>query len=363
MLTQMLGAVGQRGLLEVVLGRALEGVREVAQGLGDGTVAPGSHVGDVRLGAHGAELELVAREGERARAVAVGVVLLEVGQQHRAEGERVGGGVDARLAVHQHLDDLGELVAQEDRHDRRRGLVGAETVVVAAAGDAGAQEVLVLVDGLDDRSKEHHELQVLERGVAGVEEVFVGRTGDQLLCLPEPLMPSNGFSCSRHTRSWRLAMSFIFSIIEIVVNGHVELGIHGREFVLARRHLVVLRLAGMPSAQSSLSRSFMYAETVGRMAPKSCSSSSWPLHGAAPNNVRPQITRSRRFRYASFLMRKYSCSSPTEGTTRLGCLPNRASTRLACSSRAVIERSSGVFYPAPRRCRSKTPWGCRARRP
>ena len=36
---------------------------------------------------------------------------------------------------------------------------------------------------------------------------------DQLLCLPEPLMPSKGFSCSRQTKSWREAMSFIFSIM------------------------------------------------------------------------------------------------------------------------------------------------------
>ena len=26
---------------------------------------------------------------------------------------------------------------------------------------------------------------------------------DQLLCLPEPLTPAKGFSCSRHTRPWR----------------------------------------------------------------------------------------------------------------------------------------------------------------
>ena len=35
---------------------------------------------------------------------------------------------------------------------------------------------------------------------------------DQLLCLPEPLTPANGFSCSRHSRLWRLATFFIISI-------------------------------------------------------------------------------------------------------------------------------------------------------
>ena len=145
--------------------------------------------------------------------------------------------------VHQHLDDLGELIAQEDGHDRRRRLVGAQTVVVAAARDAGAQEILVLVDGLDDRSKEHHELQVLERGVAGVEEVFVGRTERPVVVLARTVDALE-----------RLLVQQAHQIVaagdelhllhheEVVVNGLVELGIHGREFVLARRHLVVLRL-------------------------------------------------------------------------------------------------------------------------
>ena len=54
--------------------------------------------------------------------------------------------MDRRLAVHDQLDCLGELVAQEDRHDRRGSLVSAKAVVVAATGHAGAQQVLVLVD-------------------------------------------------------------------------------------------------------------------------------------------------------------------------------------------------------------------------
>ena len=36
---------------------------------------------------------------------------------------------------------------------------------------------------------------------------------DQLLCLPEPLMPSKGFSCCRHTRPWWLARRRIFSMV------------------------------------------------------------------------------------------------------------------------------------------------------
>ncbi len=35
---------------------------------------------------------------------------------------------------------------------------------------------------------------------------------DQLLCLPEPFTPANGFSCSRHSRLCLLATFFIISI-------------------------------------------------------------------------------------------------------------------------------------------------------
>ena len=42
-------------------------------------------------------------------------------------------------------------------------------------------------------------------------------------------------------------------------------------------------------------------------------------------------------------MRKYSCSEPNVGTTRSYSSPNRANTRFACSSMALMERSSGVF--------------------
>ena len=38
---------------------------------------------------------------------------------------------------------------------------------------------------------------------------------DQLLCLPEPLTPANGFSCSRHARPYFGAICFSVSIVII----------------------------------------------------------------------------------------------------------------------------------------------------
>jgi hypothetical protein len=80
----------------------------------------------------GAELELVAGEGERARcgcgrwrrAAACGSASTPSASPP-PRASLAGRAGDLRL------DDVGRAVAEEDRDDRRRGLVGAEAVVVA----------------------------------------------------------------------------------------------------------------------------------------------------------------------------------------------------------------------------------------
>ena len=61
---------------------------------------------------------------------------------------------------------------------------------------------------------EEQELQVLVRRVARLEQVApVSVAIDQLLCLPEPLTPANGFSCRRQTSPWRRATFCSTSIV------------------------------------------------------------------------------------------------------------------------------------------------------
>ncbi len=75
------------------------------------------------------------------------------------------------------LEDVGELIAEEDGDDRRRGFVGAEAMIVVGAGDGEAKDFAVLADSADDGGAEDEELRVFVRGVAGVEEVFAGVGG------------------------------------------------------------------------------------------------------------------------------------------------------------------------------------------
>ena len=77
-----------------------------------------------------------------------------------------------RGALLELLDDVLELRAEEDRHDRRRRLVGAEAMVVAGVGDARPEQVGVDVHAADDRDEERQELGVGVRVVARVEQVL-----------------------------------------------------------------------------------------------------------------------------------------------------------------------------------------------
>ena len=67
-----------------------------------------------------------------------------------------------------------------------RRLVGAEPMVVAGAGDAGAQQPLPLVDRTDHGRTEHQKLHVVVRCVARLSRLLPNSSdSDQLLCFPD----------------------------------------------------------------------------------------------------------------------------------------------------------------------------------
>ena len=200
--------------------------------------------GDGEGGADGAELELVAGEGKGRGAVAVRIVAEEVRQDLDADLHLGLFLADIGGAVGDGLQDLAELVAQEHGDDGRRGLVGAQAVVVARGGHGDAQQVLVLVDGLDDRAEEEQELRVLIRGGAGLEQVLSVVGGDgPVVVLARAVDAVEGL--------------FVQQADHVVVRGdllhdlHGELVVVGRdvrrgedrgELVLRRGDLVVLGL-------------------------------------------------------------------------------------------------------------------------
>ena len=159
--------------VEIAVVERVELVGELLEQIGDGGVEDRLRPVDRRRRADRPELELVAGEGERRGPVAVRGVGGEDRQRGGAELDRAAllgrrGGTLLELA-----DDVDELGAEEDRDDRRRGLVGAEAMVVAGVGDARPDQVGVDVDRPDDRDEEGEELGV------GVRVVSPGRGGSR----------------------------------------------------------------------------------------------------------------------------------------------------------------------------------------
>ncbi len=72
------------------------------------------------------------------------------------------------------VEDVGELVAEEDRDDGRRRLVGAEPVIIGGRRDGRPQQPAELVHRPDHGGAEHQELGVVMRIVAGQQQVSLG---------------------------------------------------------------------------------------------------------------------------------------------------------------------------------------------
>ena len=110
---------------------SFQAVSEPFQFLGHHGVEDDVGPGDRVRGAYHPELKFVAGEGHGGGAVAVGVVLADVGQGGQAHVQHPLAQIHMVRALQEGVNHLGELVPQEDRDHRRGCLLGAQTVVVA----------------------------------------------------------------------------------------------------------------------------------------------------------------------------------------------------------------------------------------
>ncbi len=192
-----------------------------------------------------AELELVAGEGERAGAVAVAGVARQLRQDADAGVEdaarlcRLGA---ARLL--DLLEDVRQLIAEEDRDDRRRRFVGAEAVVVAGAGDRVAQQPLELVDGAQHGGAEDEELDVLVRRVARVQQVVAQVVAHAPVEMLAGAVDAGKRLLVHQAREAEVRRQPPHRLHRhhLVIGGDVGVLEDRRDFVLARRDLVVPRL-------------------------------------------------------------------------------------------------------------------------
>ena len=74
----------------------------------------------------------------------------------------------------------------------------------------------------------------VSRGVfpGACSSIPVSVESDQLLCFPDPLIPLNGFSCSRHLNPCFLATRFMIDISSIVEHRIQEMDMEEAEYII-----------------------------------------------------------------------------------------------------------------------------------
>ena len=265
--------------------------------------------------AHRAELELVPRERERARPVPVARMPRQLRQRRAPRGpacRRACVRLGSPCSTCARMSD--SIVAQEDRDDGRRRLVGTEPVIVGRRRDRSAQQVGVQVHRPHHRHQEHQELQVGVGLVLRIEQVDA-RVGGHRPVVVLARAVDAGERLLVQQRGQAVPLRHPLDRLHrqhLVVAGDVALLEQRRDLVLPRRHLVVPRLdrhAQPPQLPLHL------VPCTPAPAPGSCRSTgppaAAPSGGRDPNRVRSHDTRSGRAKNRSRSIRKYSCSGPT----------------------------------------------------
>ena len=233
---------GLQGGLEVF--RPLQNIGELPQLLCHDCVQHHIGAGDGLGGAEHTELKLVAREGEGRGTVAVCGVLRYLGQGIHADSEPLFGDVHILRALHDGVENGGQLIAQKDGDDGGRSLVATQAVVVAGVGYAAAQHLLILVHALDKRRQEQQELRVLAGCAAGLQEILA-RIGGQrpVVVLAAAVDAREGlFMQQAHQPVTGGDLLQHFHGELVFVAGGVRVGVDGSQLMLGGCDLVVLGL-------------------------------------------------------------------------------------------------------------------------
>ena len=237
-------AANQRGQRRFKIFRLLQLIGERHQRIRHGGVDHDVGACDVERRTRHAELELVASEGKRRGAVAVGVILRDGGQRRNADihaplaGRPVVGTADERV------DHSSQLVAHIHGDDCGRRFVCAQTVIVARTGHADAQQILILIDRLDDRRQKEQELRVFHRGRTRVQQVFALVGDDRpVVVLARAVDAFKRLFVQQAHKP--VPVGHLLHDLHgqlVVIRGDVGRGIDRRHLVLAGGNLVVLRL-------------------------------------------------------------------------------------------------------------------------
>ena len=116
-------------------------------------------------------------------------------------------------------------------------------MVVAAGGHGHAQQLLVIVDGLDDAGEEHQESQVVHGGFAGIQEVgLAGGDGPVVVLAGAVDALERLLMLQAHQAVMACQQAHLLHGQEVLVDGAVAVGVERGQLMLRRGDLVMLGL-------------------------------------------------------------------------------------------------------------------------
>ena len=118
-------------------------------------------------------------------------------------------------------------------------------MIVSAARNTHAHQILVIVDRLDNRREENDELEIVFRGFARIKQILGFGSDRPVIVLARAVDAIEGLFVKQANQT--VAGSEKLHLLhgdEIVVDRLVDLGIYRSKLVLARRDLVMLGLCG-----------------------------------------------------------------------------------------------------------------------
>ena len=213
---------------------------DVVQGAGHGRVQGDVHRRDGLGGTHGPEFELVAGEGKGAGTVTVGKIHGQGRQGGNADLHAGAAGLVGHT-VHDGVDDVGQHVAQIDGDDGRRGFVGAQTMIVARTHRAQTQGDTVLVHGPEHGGQEDEELGIVQRGLAGIEQVVaLGITDGPVVVLAAAVDAGKGLFVEQ-TDEVMPRRDLVQQVHDehVVVGGDIGVLVDGRDLELTGGHFIM----------------------------------------------------------------------------------------------------------------------------
>ena len=347
--------------------RLLQLIGELAELLGHDGVQSHVGTGDGLAGAQHPELELVAREGQRGGAVAVGGILRDGGQGVHADGDALHPLVHVPGAVDDGVHNSGQLIPQEHGDNSGRSLLSAQPVIVARVGHGAAQQVLILVHALDEGRQEQKEPGVLAGGGAGLEEV-VARVGGEgpVVVLAGTVDPGKGLFVEEadHVVPPGHLLHDLHSQL-VVVAGGVGVAVNGGQLMLGGSHLVVLGLGQDAQLPQLLVQLLHVGRHPGLDGAEVVVLQLLPLGGLGPeegasgeDQVLPPVEHVL-VNEEVFLLGPHLADHllhvriPEELE-----YPDRLTAQLVHGA-----QEGGSSCPGPDRCRSRKRWGCRGSRP